>query len=282
MSTRNEWVYRELLDMVYLEGERVKNRTGIDSFAIFGTHSRYDLRKGFPVVTSKKLFFKGVRAELLWFLRGDTNIEFLHEHDVHIWDAWANEDGELGPIYGNQWREWTEYSPRYTTDMVSSYLVRKNIDQVATVIESIKTNPDSRRHIVSAWNVADLDKMALQPCHILFQFNVYDGWLDLCMYQRSADMFLGVPFNIASYSLLLSMVAQVCGLKPRYFIHNIGDAHIYENHIDQVEEQLGRGMFDAPELWLNPDIDDIDKFTMDDIKLVGYNSHSAIKAPIAV
>jgi thymidylate synthase len=230
---------------------------------------RFDLADGFPAVTTKKLHFRSIIHELLWFLRGEQNIRYLHDHNVTIWDEWADENGDLGPVYGVQWRSWP------ATDGGS-------IDQIHNVIESLKKNPDSRRHIVSAWNPALVDEMALPPCHALFQFYVANGKLSCQLYQRSADIFLGVPFNIASYALLTHMVAQVVGLEPGDFVHTFGDAHIYSNHMEQVHTQLSRAPFALPTLQLNREIQNINDFTYDDIQIIGYESHPAIKAPIAV
>jgi thymidylate synthase len=230
---------------------------------------RFDLAAGFPAVTTKKLHLRSVVGELIWFLRGSTNVRWLQERGITIWDEWADEQGELGPVYGSQWRSWP------TPD-------GGQIDQIRKVIESIRTNPDSRRHIVSAWNVAEVDRMALPPCHTLFQFYVADGRLSCQLYQRSADVFLGVPFNIASYALLTHLVAQVTGLAPGEFIHTLGDAHLYLNHLDQAELQLTRKPLPPPTLWLNPDRTEIDEFEIDDVQLRNYQSHPAIKAPISV
>ncbi|HEX6196765.1 MAG TPA: thymidylate synthase [Jiangellaceae bacterium] len=258
-------VLRDVLD----NGTTKRDRTGTGTISVFGRQMRFDLADGFPAVTTKKLHMRSVIAELMWFLRGDTNVAYLHEHGVSIWDEWASEDGELGPIYGYQWRSWPAPDGR-------------TIDQLADVIDSIRTNPDSRRHIVSAWNVAGLDEMALPPCHTLFQFYVADGRLSCQLYQRSADMFLGVPFNIASYALLTAMIAQVCELAPGEFVHTLGDAHIYLNHVEQVRQQLAREPRPRPELRLNPHRKAIDEFAFDDVELVGYDPHPAIRAPIAV
>jgi thymidylate synthase len=258
-----------------LQGKIKEDRTGTGTVSLFGAQMRYDLNAGFPAVTTKKLFFKGVKAELLWFLKGSTNSRELEEQGVGIWKAWAGKDGELGPVYGKQWRRWGDHM-----DGLGGY--DNGIDQIANVIESIKTNPNSRRHIVSAWNVGELSEMALAPCHLLFQFYVADNQLSCQLYQRSADMFLGVPFNIASYSLLTHMVARECGLGVGDFVHTIGDAHIYTNHLDQVDEQLSREPKPLPSLWLNPEVSRVDDFTMKDIRLENYECHSTIKAPIAV
>lgn len=259
--------YLKSLRHVLENGSDRGDRTGTGTRSVFGMQTRYDLTQGFPATTTKRLWFKGVVHELLWFLKGETNIAYLQENKVKIWDAWADEDGELGPVYGQQWRSWGS----------------SGVDQIKQIVKSLRDNPESRRHIVSAWNVADIDKMALPPCHLLFQFYVREGkYLDCQLYQRSADMFLGVPFNIASYSVLTHMLAQVCGYTAGEFVHTIGDAHIYSNHFDQVEEQLSREPMELPTLWLNPEIKDIDDFTFEDIRLEGYRSHPTIKAPIAV
>lgn len=262
--------YLNLLEKVLNEGELKPNRTGIDTIGIFGAQSRYNLRDGFPAVTTKKLFMRGVTHELLWFLSGSTNTKYLKENRVKIWDEWADKDGELGPVYGKQWRSWSR-GPVHS------------VDQIEEVVKSLKENPYSRRHIVNAWNVAEVDSMALPPCHLLFQFHVNKNKELSCqLYQRSADMFLGVPFNIASYALLTHMVAQVTGLKVGDFVHTIGDCHIYENHIEQVKEQLSREPYDLPQLWLNPNVKDINKFKYEDIQLKGYQSHPIIKGEVAV
>lgn len=261
--------YLNLLDHVLNNGTRKSDRTGTGTLSVFGHQMRFDLAAGFPALTTKKVHMKSVIAELLWFLRGDTNVQWLHERGVTIWDEWADAQGELGPIYGYQWRSWPALSG-------------EKVDQIARVIDSIKTNPDSRRHIVSAWNAADIDDMALPPCHTLFQFYVADGKLSCQLYQRSADTFLGVPFNIASYSLLTMMVAQVCDLKPGDFVHTLGDAHLYSNHLEQARLQLGREPRALPTMKLNPARQSIDDFTADDFELVNYDPHPGIKAPIAV
>ena len=262
-------VYLDLLNKVLDEGSVRDDRTGTGTRSIFGHQMRFDLSEGFPAVTTKKLYFRSLIHELLWFLRGDSNIAYLEEHDVGIWDEWADEDGELGPVYGVQWRSW----PTPDGDQV---------DQIARVIDSIKQRPHSRRHIVNAWNAGQIDDMALPPCHVLFQFYVQDGRLSCQLYQRSADIFLGLPFNIASYSLLTAMVAQVCGLQPGEFIHTLGDAHLYLNHLEQAREQLERDPLDPPTLALNPDVDAIDAFTFEDIDVQDYDHHPAIRAPISV
>ncbi len=260
--------YLEILDYVLKNGIKKEDRTGTGTLSVFGYQTRYDLQKGFPLVTTKKIHFKSVVYELLWFIKGETNIKFLTDNGVRIWNPWADENGELGRIYGYQWRSWTAED--------------RNIDQLKQVIEQIKNNPNSRRLIVSAWNVGDLDKMALPPCHILFQFYVANGKLSCQLYQRSADLFIGVPFNIASYALLTKMIAQVTGLQAGEFIHTLGDAHIYLNHIEQVKLQLSREPKPLPELELNPEIKSLFDFTYDDIKLIGYDPHPHIKADVAV
>ncbi len=260
--------YLEILDYVLKNGVKKEDRTGTGTLSVFGYQTRYDLQKGFPLVTTKKIHFKSVVYELLWFIKGETNIKFLTDNGVRIWNPWADENGELGRIYGYQWRSWTAED--------------RNIDQLSQVIEQIKNNPNSRRIIVSAWNVGDLDKMALPPCHILFQFYVANGKLSCQLYQRSADLFIGVPFNIASYALLTKMIAQVTGLQAGEFIHTLGDAHIYLNHIEQVKLQLSRQPKPLPELKLNPDIKNLFDFTYDDIKLIGYDPYPHIKADVAV
>jgi thymidylate synthase len=261
--------YLDLLNHVLEDGTPKGDRTGTGTLSVFGPQMRFDLTAGFPVTTTKKLHMKSVIAELIWFLRGDTNVGWLQERGVKIWDEWADEQGDLGPVYGHQWRSWPTPDGR-------------SVDQIAAVIDSIRTNPDSRRHIVSAWNVADIDRMALPPCHTMFQFYVADGRLSCQLYQRSADIFLGVPFNIASYALLTMMVAQVCELEPGEFVHTMGDAHLYLNHLDQARLQLTREPRALPRLLINPDRKGIDDFVESDLTLVGYDPHPGIKAPIAV
>ena len=261
--------YLDLLRYVRHHGVRKNDRTGVGTLSIFGYQMRFNLEEGFPAVTTKKLHFKSIIYELLWFLRGDTNIKYLHEHGVTIWDEWADEKGELGPIYGYQWRSWPTPDGRH-------------IDQISRVIDEIKRNPDSRRLIVSAWNVADLDKMALAPCHVLFQFYVANGKLSCQLYQRSADIFLGLPFNIASYSLLTMMVAQVTGLQPGEFVHTLGDAHLYLNHLEQADLQLSREPYPLPQMKINPEVTSIFDFKYEDFELINYQCHPRIPAPIAV
>jgi thymidylate synthase len=261
--------YHQLLQHILDTGVQKSDRTGTGTISTFGYQMRFDLQKGFPLVTTKKLHLKSIIYELLWFLRGETNTAYLKEHGVSIWDEWANAEGDLGPVYGKQWRSWEGANG-------------ETIDQIKDVLHQIKTNPDSRRMIVSAWNVADLPKMALMPCHALFQFYVAEGKLSCQLYQRSADVFLGVPFNIASYALLTMMMAQVCGLQPGDFIHTFGDVHIYNNHLEQVHTQLQRQPFSPPQMKLNPDVKDLFDFTFEDFTLENYQFHPAIKAPVAV
>jgi thymidylate synthase len=261
--------YLDLLQHVLDKGTEKKDRTGTGTKSVFGYQMRFNLDDGFPLMTTKKLHLRSILYELLWFLKGDTNIKYLKENKVSIWDEWADKDGNLGHIYGYQWRSWPSYQGG-------------SIDQISNVIRSIQENPDSRRHIVSAWNVGDLSNMALPPCHVIFQFYVADGRLSCQLYQRSADIFLGVPFNIASYTLLLMMVAQITGLKPGEFIHTLGDAHIYNNHMEQVNTQLAREPRTLPLMKLNPDVMNIEDFTFDDFTLENYDPHPHIKAPISV
>ena len=261
--------YLDLMRHVLEHGTKKDDRTGTGTLSVFGWQMRYNLAEGFPLVTTKKCHLRSIIHELLWFLQGDTNIKYLKENGVSIWDEWADENGNLGPVYGHQWRSWPK--PDGGT-----------IDQISEVVKTLETNPDSRRIIVSAWNVADLDKMALAPCHAFFQFYVADGKLSCQLYQRSADIFLGVPFNIASYALLTLMMAQVTGLKPGDFVHTLGDAHLYLNHLDQTREQLSREPRPLPTMTLNPDVKDIFAFRFEDFTLSGYDPHPAIKAPVAV
>jgi thymidylate synthase len=261
--------YLDLLQHILDKGAVKTDRTGTGTISCFGYQMRFDLAKGFPLVTTKKVHVKSIIYELLWFLRGDTNIRYLKEHKVSIWDEWADENGELGPVYGKQWRSWEGADG--TT-----------IDQISQVVEQIKKTPDSRRLIVSAWNVADLPEMKLMPCHALFQFYVAEGKLSCQLYQRSADVFLGVPFNIASYALLTLMVAQVCGLEPGEFVHTFGDVHLYSNHLEQAKLQLTRKPLALPVMKLNPEVKDILGFSYEDFSLENYESHPAIKAPVAV
>jgi thymidylate synthase len=298
--------YLDLLRHVLENGKFKPDRTGTGTYSVFGAQTRFDLRKNFPALTTKKLHLRSIIYELLWFLRGETNVRWLQENKVTIWDEWADNEGNLGPVYGKQWRHWVKGSrTRKAANGASSQptlfdlgespdgngitpmgpRVRQGkwgIDQITTVIEQIKTNPDSRRLIVSAWNVADIDSMALPPCHALFQFYVSDGELSCQLYQRSADIFLGVPFNIASYALLTMMVAQVCGLKPGDFIHTFGDLHLYANHVEQAKLQLSREPRPLPQVKVNPAVKKIDGFKFEDFELVNYDPHPGIKAPIAV
>jgi thymidylate synthase len=278
--------YLELLQHVLDHGDEKADRTGTGTLSVFGWQMRFNLADGFPLVTTKKLHTKSIVRELLWFLRGDTNIGYLKQHGVGIWDEWADANGDLGPVYGKQWRAWEgNSSGRPAREGQTAGIPASTphaIDQIAQVIEQIKTNPDSRRLVVSAWNVADLAQMALQPCHTMFQFHVAKGRLSCQLYQRSGDIFLGVPFNIASYALLTHMIAQVCGLQAGDFVHTLGDAHLYKNHLDQAREQLTRAPLPLPTLKLNPALTSIDDFRFEDIQIEGYQSHAAIKAPIAV
>ena len=262
--------YLELLQKIMDEGTLRSDRTGTGTKSVFGHQMRFDLEDGFPLLTTKKLHLKSIIYELLWFLRGDSNVAYLQEHGVSIWDEWADPEGNLGPIYGVQWRSWPSYNRGET------------YDQIARVIEDIRTSPDSRRLIVSAWNVAQIDQMALPPCHCLMQFYVADGRLSLQLYQRSGDVFLGVPFNIASYALLLMMVAQVTGLKPGTFVHTLGDAHLYCNHLEQTSLQLTRSPRTLPTMQLNPEVRNLEDFKFEDFKLLDYTPHPHIAAPIAV
>ena len=261
--------YQQLLQFILDKGSQKTDRTGTGTISYFGYQMRFDLSEGFPLVTTKKVHLKSIIYELLWFLRGETNIKYLKEHDVGIWDEWADENGELGPVYGKQWRSWEGAGG-------------KVIDQISDAIRQIKNNPDSRRIIVSAWNVADLPQMALMPCHTLFQFYVSDGKLSCQLYQRSADVLLGVPFNIASYALLTMMMAQVCDLEAGDFIHTFGDVHIYNNHLEQVNLQLSRKPYPLPVMKLNPAVKNVFDFTYEDFTLENYQFHPAIKAPVAV
>jgi thymidylate synthase len=298
--------YLDLLRHVLENGKFKADRTGTGTYSVFGAQARFPLQKNFPALTTKKLHLRSIIYELLWFLRGETNVRYLQENKVTIWDEWADEKGNLGPVYGKQWRHWVKTSrhcksPDYAASQPTLFDLgesangtsvtpigprlrkgRWGIDQIATVIKEIKSNPDSRRLIVSAWNVADIDSMALPPCHTMFQFYVSDGELSCQLYQRSADIFLGVPFNIASYALLTLMVAQVCGLKPGDFVHTFGDLHLYSNHVEQAKLQLSREPRPLPQMKLNPAVKSIDGFKFEDFELVGYDPHPGIKAPIAV
>jgi thymidylate synthase len=261
--------YHDLLQHILDNGTQKGDRTGTGTISVFGHQIRFDLAKGFPVVTTKKLHLRSIIHELLWFLQGDTNIKYLKENKVRIWDEWADENGDLGPVYGHQWRSWPDGNGG-------------TIDQITKLVDQIKNNPNSRRHIVSAWNVADVDNMALPPCHTLFQFYVADGKLSCQLYQRSADTFLGVPFNIASYALLTMMLAQVCNLEPGDFVHTFGDAHIYNNHMEQTNLLLSRDIRPLPILKINPEINDIFSFKYEDFELLNYDPHPGIKAVVAV
>jgi thymidylate synthase len=261
--------YQDLLRLVLDRGVFKPDRTGTGTYSVFGAQARFDLTQGFPLLTTKKLHTRSILHELLWFLRGETNIRYLHENGVTIWDEWADENGDLGRVYGAQWRDWRTADGR-------------SIDQIAGVVQQIRNNPDSRRIIVSAWNPGEVDRMALPPCHALFQFYVANGRLSCQLYQRSADLFLGVPFNIASYSMLTMMMAQVCGLEPAEFIHTFGDLHLYANHVEQAREQVAREPRALPVLRLNPAVRELQDFRYEDFELTGYDPHPAIKAPIAV
>lgn len=264
--------YLDLMRHVLENGQEKSDRTGTGTRSVFGWQMRFDLAQGFPVLTTKKLHLKSIIHELLWFLKGDTNIAYLKENGVSIWNEWADEQGNLGPVYGHQWRHW----PSREDDP------RPEIDQIVQLIEGLKHNPDSRRHLVTAWNPADVDRMALPPCHCLFQFYVADNTLSCQLYQRSADIFLGVPFNIASYALLTLMVAQVCGYKPGTFVHTLGDAHLYSNHYEQARLQLSRESRPLPKMWINPQVQDIFAFCYEDFRLEDYDPHPHISAPVAI
>ncbi|HBH25741.1 MAG TPA: thymidylate synthase [Cytophagales bacterium] len=261
--------YHDLMQHVLDNGVKKEDRTGTGTFSVFGYQMRFDLQQGFPLVTTKKLHLRSIIHELLWFLQGDTNIQYLKENKVSIWDEWADEDGNLGPVYGYQWRNWPAPND-------------KHIDQISNVVDQIKNNPDSRRIIVSAWNVADIPNMALPPCHAFFQFYVAEGKLSCQLYQRSADIFLGVPFNIASYALLTMMMAQVTGLEPGDFVHTFGDAHLYSNHLDQAQLQLSRELRPLPQMKINPEVKSIFDFKFEDFELINYDPHPHIKAAVAV
>ena len=261
--------YHDLLQHILDNGTKKEDRTGTGTVSVFGYQMRFDLNEGFPCLTTKKLHLRSIIHELLWFLKGDTNIQYLKENNVSIWDEWADEDGNLGPVYGSQWRSWPAADGRH-------------IDQIKQVLDQLKNNPDSRRIIVSAWNVGEIDKMALPPCHAFFQFYVADGKLSCQLYQRSADTFLGVPFNIASYALLTMMMAQVCGLKPGDFVHTLGDAHLYSNHLEQAKLQLTRDFRPLPQLKINHEIKDLFDFKYEDFELVNYDPHPHIKAAVAI
>ena len=261
--------YHDLLEHILQNGVKKEDRTGTGTISVFGYQMRFDLNEGFPCITTKKLHLRSIIHELLWFLKGDTNIQYLKENNVSIWDEWADENGNLGPVYGSQWRSWPTADGRH-------------FDQIKQVINQLKNNPDSRRIIVSAWNVGEIEKMALPPCHAFFQFYVADGKLSCQLYQRSADTFLGVPFNIASYALLTLMLAQVCNLKPGDFVHTLGDAHLYSNHLEQAKLQLTRDFRPLPQMKINPDVKDLFEFKFEDFELVNYDPHPHIKAEVAV
>jgi thymidylate synthase len=261
--------YHDLLQHILDNGTKKEDRTGTGTISVFGYQMRFDLNDGFPCLTTKKLHLRSIIHELLWFLKGDTNIQYLKENNVSIWDEWADEEGNLGPVYGSQWRSWPAADGRH-------------IDQIKQVLDQIKNNPDSRRIIVSAWNVGEIDKMALPPCHAFFQFYVADGKLSCQLYQRSADTFLGVPFNIASYALLTMMMAQVCGLKPGDFVHTLGDAHLYSNHLEQARLQITRDFRPLPQMKMNPNVKDLFDFKYEDFELVNYDPHPHIKAAVAI
>jgi thymidylate synthase len=261
--------YHDLLQHILDNGTKKEDRTGTGTISVFGYQMRFDLNDGFPCLTTKKLHLRSIIHELLWFLKGDTNIQYLKENNVSIWDEWADEEGNLGPVYGSQWRSWPAADGRH-------------IDQIKQVLDQIKNNPDSRRIIVSAWNVGEIDKMALPPCHAFFQFYVADGKLSCQLYQRSADTFLGVPFNIASYALLTMMMAQVCGLKPGDFVHTLGDAHLYSNHLEQARLQLTRDFRPLPQMKMNPNVKDLFDFKYEDFEMVNYDPHPHIKAAVAI
>jgi thymidylate synthase len=261
--------YHDLLEHILQNGVKKEDRTGTGTISVFGYQMRFDLNEGFPCITTKKLHLRSIIHELLWFLKGDTNIQYLKENNVSIWDEWADENGNLGPVYGSQWRSWPTADGRH-------------IDQIKQVIDQLKNNPDSRRIIVSAWNVGEIEKMALPPCHAFFQFYVAEGKLSCQLYQRSADTFLGVPFNIASYALLTLMLAQVCDLKPGDFVHTLGDAHLYSNHLEQAKLQLSRDFRPLPEMKINPNVKDLFEFKFEDFELINYDPHPHIKAEVAV
>lgn len=260
--------YHDLMKHVLAHGQKKEDRTGTGTISVFGHQMRFNLEEGFPLLTTKKLHLKSIIYELLWFLKGETNIKYLKDNGVSIWDEWADENGNLGPVYGAQWRSWQGKD--------------KTVDQITELIKQIKSNPDSRRLMINAWNVAEIEKMALPPCHVLFQFYVANGRLSCQLYQRSADIFIGVPFNIASYAMLTIMIAQVCNLKPGDFVHTLGDAHIYTNHIEQANLQLSRELRTLPVMTINPEVKDIFSFQFTDFQLTGYDPHPHIKAPVAV